>query len=114
MRVLTIQVENELCSKPDQGMRIGLARLFNRIRQIGQKRKVEIVVAIPEVADLDIIDQLPCLLFVEQQCRNRNQGGGLKRQAVAVIELRQRHRVKERGHEMVNELDGALRSRDQS
>jgi hypothetical protein len=60
-------------------MRIGLARLFNRIRQIGQKRKVEIVVAIPEVADLDIIDQLPRLPSVAQQCRNRNKGCGLKR-----------------------------------
>src|SRR6516164_6600873 len=94
-------------------MGVGLSGLHSRIRQIGQKRKVEMVVAVSQVADLDIVDQLPCLLFVKQQRRNGNKSCGLRRYAVAVIELRQRHCVEKRSHKVVNELDSALRSGDQ-
>src|SRR6516162_2380423 len=94
-------------------MGVRLSGLHSRIRQIGQKRKVEMVVAVSQVADLDIVDQLPRLLFVKQQRRNGNKSCGLRRYALAVVELRQRHYVEKRGHEVVNELDSALRSRDE-
>ena len=75
---------------------------------------MQIGIAIGEEADLELLDQLAHLLFVDQQRGNRHQRGVILWDALAEVELRQRLRLEERGDDVVDQVDRALGHRKNS
>src|SRR5689334_17254957 len=88
-------------------------RRNRRVRQIREKRKVEVRIVIRKEANLEIFNKSSHLLLIEQQGRYGDQRGAAFRNAFSEVELRQNFRSQQRGSQIVHQLHRALGTRQQ-
>src|SRR5579871_3350070 len=110
-RLPLIQVDDQLRTQLHEFVvfwsRIG------RIRQIRHDRVMNIRIVVPQIANLQLFNQMANLLFIQQQRRNGDQCDAVGRYSFREIHLWQRCRTQQVRREIVHQLNCCLRTRQQ-
>src|SRR3954465_13420662 len=85
---------------------------FSRIGQVRKQREGDARVPVHEVTNLQIIDELPDLLFVNQQRWDCHHGGASGIDTFAEIQFGERPWRKNRRDEIIHQFDRSLRRRN--
>src|SRR6202034_210358 len=111
--VAVVQFVDEANGEDDEGIGVVLARAADGVGKIAEQRKVQIGIGIGESADFKVLHQLTHLTLVEQQRRNGDHGGVVRRDAVSEVDFGQGQRAKDGGDGVVYQVNRALGGRDQ-
>ena len=104
-RVLVIQ-RFDCLAGPLKQRRILILGFLLRVEEVGEQGKMQIAVAIGQVAHLHAFHQFIDIQRAANQCRYDHQGAGIRGNALAVIEARQHVRRHRQGHQPVHQADG--------
>src|SRR5665213_525600 len=88
-------------------------RLAHRVGEIGHQGEVQVGIAVGEISDFEVPDQLMHLLLAEEQRWNGDDGCAGGRNALAEVEFGQGVGVEEGGDSVVDQLDCNLHGRKQ-
>ena len=112
-RVLVIQRFDCLAGSLQQ-RRILIQRLLLRVEEVGEQGKMQIAVAVGQVAHLHAFHQFIDILRAANEGRHDHQGAGICGNALAVIEARQHVRRHRQGHQPVHQADGQATGHQQN
>src|SRR5271170_7990510 len=103
----------EVDGKIDDRIGVVFKRPGDGVGEIGNQGEVKVRVGVGEEADFQLLDEPAELLFVHQQRGYRDESGELCGNSAAEVQFRQRLGLKESGDNVIEEVDSALRGRQE-
>src|SRR6266567_2671681 len=99
-RIFVVQFPNQLRAEGDKW--IVRSRRFARIRQVAQKRKINIGIMVSQVSYFQVLHQPSHLLFIQQQSRNGYHGCAIGRNRICEVELWENLRTQDGSDQKIN------------
>ncbi|MEI9981161.1 MAG: hypothetical protein WDN23_19565 [Edaphobacter sp.] len=112
--IFCVEIDDTLCGEQSKGVGVFVERTDLDIREIGEEAEVDVGVLIVEVAGFELVEELVDLLFSQQKRGNDDEGGGFGWDPFGEVDLGERVGLHQGGDGVVDEVDGALRRRDES
>ncbi len=107
-RIAGVEFVDELNSEVDEGIGVVFAGAGDGVGQVGEQGEVEIGIGVGETANLELLDELAHLGFVEEQGGNGDHAGVVGGDAVGEVDFGQREGAEDGGDGVVDEVDCAL------